>query len=72
MLGKSGDHVRQKQWPTSATQALARVGEALFFRTKAGVLASALLHAAALEDKPMSWLMRAVSGNSESGTRRGG
>jgi type IV secretion system protein VirD4 len=39
-------------------------GEAVYFRTKAGVLASALLHAAALEDKPMSWLMRAVSGNS--------
>ena len=43
----------------------------MYFRTKAGVLASALLHAAALEDKPMSWLMRAVSGNSESGTKRG-
>ena len=38
-------------------------GDAVYFRTKAAVLTSCLLHAAALEDKPMSWLMRAVAGN---------
>jgi type IV secretion system protein VirD4 len=33
-----------------------------YFRTKAGVLIAALLHAAALGDKPMIWLLRAVNG----------
>jgi type IV secretion system protein VirD4 len=33
-----------------------------YFRTKAGVVIAALLHAAALGDKPMLWLMRAVNG----------
>ena len=33
-----------------------------YFRTKAGVLIAALLHAAALGDKPMMWLLRAVNG----------
>jgi type IV secretion system protein VirD4 len=33
-----------------------------YFRTKAGILIAALLHAAALGDKPMIWLMRAVNG----------
>jgi len=33
-----------------------------YFRTKAGVVIAALLHAAALGDKPMIWLMRAVNG----------
>jgi type IV secretion system protein VirD4 len=33
-----------------------------YFRTKAGILIAALLHAAALGGKPMIWLMRAVNG----------
>ena len=33
-----------------------------YFRTKAGVMIAALLHAAALGEKPMMWLMRAVNG----------
>jgi hypothetical protein len=33
-----------------------------YFRTKAGVLIAALLHGAALGDKPMIWLLRAVNG----------
>lgn len=33
-----------------------------YFRTKAGVVIAALLHAAAPGDKPMIWLMRAVNG----------
>ena len=36
----------------------------VYFRAKAAVLSSVLLHAAALDEKPMSWLMRALSGNS--------
>jgi len=33
-----------------------------YFRTKAGVVIAALLHAAALGEKPMLWLLRAVNG----------
>jgi hypothetical protein len=33
-----------------------------YFRTKGGVLIAALLHAAALGNKPMLWLLRAVNG----------
>ena len=33
-----------------------------YFRTKAGVMIAALLHAAALGDKPMMWFLRAVNG----------
>lgn len=33
-----------------------------YFRVKAGVVIAALLHAAALDDKPMLWLLRAVNG----------
>ena len=34
-----------------------------YFRTKAGVVIAALLHAAALGDKDMLWLLRAVNGD---------
>ena len=37
---------------------------ASYFRTKSGVAIAALLHAAALGEKPMLWLMRAVNGES--------
>ena len=33
-----------------------------YFRTKAGVMIAAILHAAALGDKPMMWLLKAVNG----------
>ena len=36
---------------------------ASYFRTKAGVVIAALLHAAALGDKDMLWLLRAVNGD---------
>ena len=36
-----------------------------YFRTKAGILIAALLHAAALSAKPMLWLMRAVNGEQD-------
>jgi hypothetical protein len=38
-------------------------GDSEYFRAKAAVLASCLLHAAGLDGKPMSWLMRCVAGN---------
>ena len=36
-------------------------GDGEYFRAKAGVLIAALLHAAALGDKPMMWMLKAVS-----------
>ena len=38
-------------------------GDSEYFRTKAGVLTAALLHAAALEDKSMLWMLKAVAGD---------
>ena len=36
-------------------------GENEYFRNRAGVLIAALLHAAALGEKPMIWMLKAVS-----------
>jgi type IV secretion system protein VirD4 len=38
-------------------------GDTEYFRTKAGVLIAALLHAAAIKDKPMLWMLKAVAGD---------
>jgi len=58
------------KWSSAITlgKAMADISEqgnadnSAYFRTKAGVMIAALLHAAALGDKPMMWLLRAVNG----------
>jgi len=49
-----------RQWPTSlrVVRAVRARRELGVFRVMSGVVIAALLHAAALEDKPMMWLLR--------------
>ena len=49
-----------RPWPTFSE--IGNGESSAYFRTKAGVMIAALLHAAAIGDKPMLWLMRAVNG----------
>ena len=58
------------KWSSAITlgKAMADISEqgnaenSAYFRTKAGVMIAAILHAAALGDKPMMWLLKAVNG----------